>query len=205
MKKRFAYGAAVMLPLLISGVAGAQPAAPATPAPPGAMAPSDTAPGAPATPAPSAAPASPANLSAADKRFVTEAAEGGIAEVQLAQMAQQKTQDATVKTFAQRMIDDHTPNNEQLVKLATEKGLTPPTEPNASQQRMMTHLQGLSGAKFDHAYLAGQIKAHRMMLKDFKQEAKNGTDPDLKAFATQTIPVIEQHLSLAQGDKTAAM
>jgi len=189
MKKRFAYGAAVILPLLMIGVAGAQPAAPATPAPP----------------APSAAPASPANLSAADKRFVTEAAQGGIAEVQLAQMAQQKTQDGTVKTFAQRMIDDHTPNNEQLVKLATEKGLTPPTEPNASQQRMMTHLQGLAGAKFDHAYLAGQIKAHQMMLKEFKQEAKNGTDPDLKAFATQTIPVIEQHLSMAEGDKTAAM
>ncbi len=138
------------------------------------------------------------DLSPADKAFVQKAAQGGIAEVELAQLAQQKTSNADVKQFAQKMIDDHTPNNEQLVKLASAKGLTPPSEPNVMQQKMLAHLQTLDGAKFDRAYINGQIKAHTMMEKMFSAEESKGKDSDLKGFAEQTLPVIEQHLSMAQ-------
>ncbi len=183
-------------PLLFGGVALAQTAAPAAPpsvAPTPAVPPSAQA--EPSSPAPMAA----ATLSAADKAFVMKAAQGGVAEVQMAQLAQQKADNADVKSFAQTMIDEHTPNNEQLTKLATAKGLTPPSDPNAMQQKMLTHLQGLDGTKFDKAYISGQVKAHTMMLKLFRTEAASTKDPDLKSFAEQTTTAVEHHLTMAKG------
>jgi len=179
MNTKSLYAAALALPLLSAGPAFAQTAAPAT---------ADT------------ASATPADLSAADKRFIQKAAVGGMAEVQVAQLAEQKTQDPTVKAFAEKMITDHTPNNEQLVKLAESKGITPPTGLDAMHQKQMTKLQSLSGKKFDATYLKGQEKDHAMMLKTFKAEAKNGHDPELKQFAQATIPVIEEHEQMAETD-----
>jgi putative membrane protein len=194
MMNKTLYAAALALPLLSAGPALAQAASPTTPMTPGAAAPSTMAPAtADTTPAPS-------DLSAADKRFIQKAAVGGMAEVQVAQLAEQKTQDPTVKAFAEKMIADHTPNNEQLVKLAESKGVTPPTELDAMHQKQMTKLQSLSGTKFDTLYLKGQEKDHAMMLKTFEAEAKNGHDPELKQFAQTTIPVIEEHEHLAQTD-----
>jgi putative membrane protein len=197
MKKYLAYTAAVMVPLLVGSVASAQTAT--THPSPAAVAPSPPMPPAAQTEPTSTSPAAAANLSASDKAFVEKAAQGGVAEVQMAQLAQQKADNADVKQFAQTMIDEHTPNNEQLVKIATAKGLTPPSDPSATQQKMMTHLQGLSGGTFDKAYVKGQVKAHTAMLKLFQTEAKHTQDPDLKSFATQTVTAIEHHLSMAQG------
>ncbi len=198
MRFNLALSAAVILPLVASTGAFAQHAmAPA--AAPGAMA-------SPAAPASTMAPSTPipsstAKLSKTDMEFVTKAAQGGAAEVQMAQAAQQKTQDAGVKQFAQTMIDDHTPANAKIAELATAKGMTAPTEPSPAQQKMLAKLQGMEGAKFDHAYLTGQVKAHQAMLKLFEREATNGTDPDLKAFAQSTQPVLQKHLTMAQNTK----
>ena len=137
-------------------------------------------------------------LSEVDREFVMKAAQGGTAEVDMAKLAQEKAGSGGVKTFAQHMIDDHTPNNEQLMKLAQQKGLSPVAEPNSQQQAMMTKLQGMSGTAFDHAYLSGQVKSHQQMLKLFEREATNGTDPDLKSFAETTVPVIQKHITMAQ-------
>ncbi len=199
MKTHIFRSAAIIVPLLITTGAFAQTTSPAT-------APAGTSTGmAPMGPASASTPAAsataPANLSKVDKTFITKAAEGGTAEVQMAQLAQQKSQDASVKQFAQDMIDDHTPNNEKLASLATQKGITAPTEPNAAQQKMLTKLQGLDGAKFDHAYLTGQVKAHQAMLKLFEREATNGQDTDVKAFAEATVPTIQKHLTMAQSTK----
>ncbi len=198
MRSNLAFSAALLLPLLASPGAFAQTMAPATP---GAMSASPAAPAstmAPATPIPS----STAKLSKMDMEFVTKAAQGGAAEVQMAQAAQQKTQDATVKQFAQAMIDDHTPANAKLAQLATAKGMTAPTDPSPAQQKMLAKLQGMDGAKFDHAYMAGQVKSHQTMLKLFEREATNGTDTDLKAFAESTQPIIQKHLTMAQNTKS---
>jgi len=182
------FGAAMLaLPLLSAAPALAQTASPTTPLTPGAT-------------APATAPAAPADLSAADKRFIQKAAVGGLAEVQVAQLAEQKTQNPTVRAFAEKMVADHTPNNEQLVKLAESKGITPPTELDAMHQKQMTKLQSLSGKRFDTTYLKGQEKDHAMMLKTFEAEARNGHDPELKQFAQTTIPVIEAHEHLAETD-----
>ena len=198
MKKYLACTAALMVPLLIGGYASAQTTATPPAAPPSVAATAPVPPGSQREPT-STAPEAAANLSASDKKFVEKAAEGGVAEVQMAQLAQQKADNGDVKQFAQTMIDDHTPNNAQLVKLATDKGLTPPTDPNAMQQKMITHLQALNGAKFDKAYVKGQVKAHTAMLKLFQAEAKTTKDPDLKSFADQTVTAIQHHLSMAQG------
>ena len=198
MKKYVASTVALMVPLMVGGAAFAQTNTMAPAAPPSVarMAPAHTAsPAEPASPAPETA----ADLSASDKMFVEKAAEGGIAEVQMAQVAEQKADNADVKQFAQQMIDDHTPNNAQLVKLATAKGLTPPADPSTMQQKMISHLQGLSGAKFDKSYIKGQVKAHTTMLKLFQTEARTTKDADLRSFADTTATTIEHHLSMAQG------
>ncbi len=196
MKKYFLATATFALPLMVAATGLAQSPTSQTSVPPSVVAP-----GVAVAPAPKAG-ALPAihaaDLSAADKEFVQKAAQGGLAEVQLAQLAQQTTSNMEVKQFAQHMIDDHTPNNEQLVKLAEAKGLTPPTEPNAMQQKMLAKLQDTHGAKFDRAYISGQVKAHEAMLKLMKTEAASGTDPDLKTFAQQTQVAVEHHLSMAR-------
>jgi putative membrane protein len=199
MNTKTLWAAALALPLVAAGVARAQstsaPAAtPSTPLTPGAAAPSTMAPASADTAT------APADLSAADRKFIQKAAIGGLAEVQVAQLAEQKTQDPTVKAFAEKMIADHTPNNEQLVKLAESKGVTPPTELDSMHAKQMTKLQSLSGRNFDTTYLKGQEKDHAMMLKTFKAEAKSGHDPDLKQFAQSTIPTIEAHEHLAETD-----
>ena len=199
MNKYLAYTAALIMPFAVSAQALAQ----GTMAPTGSMAHSTMAPG---TMAPNAmSSGSMAKLSAADKKFVMKAAQGGTAEVTMAQLAQQKSQTDSVKQFAQSMIDDHTPNNAQLMKLASAKGLTPSTDPDAMQQKMATKLQGLDGKKFDTAYLNGQVKSHNAMLKLFQTESKEGTDPDLKAFADATIPTIQKHITMAQSGTTGTM
>jgi putative membrane protein len=173
-----------------------------------------TAPGAPAAASPAnvpemapgktgAAAPSAANLSAADKRFVDKAAEGGLAEVQAAQLAQQKAQDQKVKDFAQQMITDHTAANQQLTTLAQQKGLTVPTALDDKDQKELDKLQKLDGAKFDRAYMKAQLKDHQDMLKLLEKEAKNSKDTDFKSFAEQTIPTIQKHLDMAKADITS--
>jgi len=194
------YATMLALPMLASTPALAQSAAPTTPLTPGATAPGTMAPGTMAPATADTASATPSDLSPADKRFIDKAAVGGLAEVEVAKLAEQKTQDPTVKAFAEKMITDHTPNNEQLVKLAESKGVTPPTALDAMHQKQMTRLESLSGARFDATYLKGQEKDHAMMLKTFQAELKNGHDPELKQFAQTTIPVIEEHEHLAETD-----
>ena len=200
MRPNLFRSAAFILPLMTASAALAQTAAaPAAATPP---APAMTASPAMTAPPAATAPATPANLSKVDKEFITKAAQGGTAEVQMAQLAQQKSQSASVKQFAQGMIDDHTPNNQKLTDLATSKGVTAPTEPSAAQQKMLARLQTLDGAKFDHAYMSGQVKSHQTMLKLFEHEATNGKDTDLKSFAESTQPTIQKHLTMAQNTKS---
>ncbi len=199
MRKYLACTVALAMPLMMAGAASAQTTA-KPPAPAAAAAPTSAVPpeAMSAAPTPAAA-ASSAQLTTADKNFVQKAAQGGVAEVQMGQLAQQKADNADVKQFAQTMIDDHTANDDQLAKLATTKGLNPPTDVGPMQQKMLTRLQGLDGKKFDRSYVNGQVKAHTAMLKLFQTEAKTTKDADLKAFAEQTVTTIEHHLTMAQG------
>jgi putative membrane protein len=177
--------------LLLSTAVYAQPPSPTTTAAPGAPS------------AASQANPSAADLSAADKRFVEKAASGGLAEVQAAQLAMQKSQDQKVKDFAQKMITDHTAINQKLATLAQQQGLTVPTALDEKDQDQLDKLQKLDGAKFDHAYMKDQLKDHQDMLKLLDKEAKNSKDMDLKSLAEQTIPTIQDHLAMAKADTSS--
>ena len=156
-------------------------------------------------PAAPAAPPVPPPLASGDANFVQVAAQGGMAEVQMGQLAEQTSKSSKVKAYAEQMIKDHTPANEQLKQLATAKGATVPAGLSDEQNKTLTMLQGEKGRKFDHDYAAAQVQGHSDMLSTFQTEASSGTDPDLKSFAAQTVPTIQQHLTDAQKLAAAPM
>ncbi|HEX8246954.1 MAG TPA: DUF4142 domain-containing protein [Pyrinomonadaceae bacterium] len=133
-----------------------------------------------------------------DKDFMNEAAVGGMAEVELGRVAASKAQNADVKKFAQTMIADHTKANGELKTLATGKGATLPVELDAGHKSTMTQLQGLSGADFDRAYIAGQLADHEKTVKLFQAQAQSGTDADIKAFAAKNLPTLQMHLEMVR-------
>ena len=137
-------------------------------------------------------------LSPIDMQFVTDAAHGGMAEVQLGQLALQRSKSAEVKRFAQQMIQEHTRANEQLMQLAAQKGITPPTTPGPKYEAAMTRLRQLSGEAFDRAYMneAG-INGHLESAAVYQRQAALGQDPDLKAFAARILPRVQGHLEMA--------
>lgn len=148
-------------------------------------------------PAPPAEPPAPPPLAAADASFVTAAAQGGMAEIQAAQLALSTSKSPKVKAYAQKMITDHTQADDQLKQIATSKSVTLPTAPNDTQMQQMTTLQGEKGRKFDHDYLVDQVADHQQQLLLMQTEASSGTDPDLKKFAADTTPIVQSHLDMA--------
>lgn len=130
--------------------------------------------------------------------FWNEAAMGGMAEVSMAQLALQKSQSESVRQFAQHMVDDHTAANNELMSLASSKNVTLPTGLDAKHQAMMTKMGSMSGMDFDREYMKGQVKDHEKMVKLFQNEAANGADADVKAFAAKTLPTLQSHLQMAR-------
>jgi putative membrane protein len=143
-------------------------------------------------PAPTAKPAgSPAGkagskLSSSDKTFMTNAAKGGMMEVALGQQAAQNAQNADVKKFGERMVQDHSKANNELMALAKEEGVTLPGSKSPGKW------------KSDKSYMDDMVKDHQEDLAEFQKEAQNGSDPDVKAFAAKGVKMISTHLRLAQ-------
>ncbi|WP_244329137.1 DUF4142 domain-containing protein [Tolypothrix sp. PCC 7910] len=138
------------------------------------------------------------NLSSADRAFMTEAAQGGLAEVQLGQLASQRGANNTVKQYAQRMVQEHTQANSQLQQLAKQKGVTLPTTLNSEHQQVKQQLTKLSGRNFDRQYMNHMVQDHEKTVALFQREAQEGQDADVKAFAAQTLPILQDHLQQAQ-------
>ena len=141
-------------------------------------------------------------LSAQDETFMREAAQGGLAEVQDAQLAQQKGTGSEVKQFAGRMVTDHTKANNDLQQIARVKGVTPPAEPSSAQRSAHEKLGKLSGAQFDREYMQNQVSDHEKDVTLFRKEADSGQDPQLKAFAQKYLPTIQEHLQMAKSIKS---
>ena len=144
------------------------------------------------------------SIAAADRKFVQKAAQGGIAEVQLGQLAAQHAQSEEVKQFGQRMAGDHSAANNKLQQLASQKGITVPTDMEASSRREYDKLQKLSGAQFDREYMSAMVSDHNKDVKEFRSEAKTAKDPDIKAFASSTLPTLEDHLKAAKAAEGTA-
>jgi putative membrane protein len=142
--------------------------------------------------------ASDAKLAHGDRKFMEEAAKGGMAEVQLGQLATQKAQSAEVKQFGQKMADDHAKANDQLKQIASSKNVELPTDLDSAHKREYDRMSKLSGADFDREYMKHMVSDHKKDIKEFKDEAKSGKDADVKQFASSTLPTLEQHLQLAE-------
>jgi putative membrane protein len=138
-------------------------------------------------------------MKAADHTFATKAAEGGLAEVEFATLAKDKASNADVKSFAQTMYDDHSKANDELKKIAADKGITLPTSLNAKDKATHDRLSKLSGAEFDKAYMKDMVADHRADVNEFRRESTSGSDPELKSWAGKTLPTLEHHLQIAEG------
>ena len=147
--------------------------------------------------------ASGGSIAAADKAFATKAAIGGLAEVQMGQLAQQKGSSDQVKQFGSRMVDDHTKANDELKQIASSKGIALPTDLDAKHKSKMDKMQKLSGAQFDKAYMDDMVADHKEDVADFRKEANSGKDSDIKAFAAKTLPTLQDHLKMAQSTDSA--
>ena len=129
-----------------------------------------------------------------DESFFKKATEGGLAEVELGNLAQKKSEDASVKDFGAMMVKDHTAANDKLKTIADAKGIALPTKPSMHQMATKTKLEVLTGKTFDKSYIKGMVKDHKEDIKEFKNEAASGHDAEAKAYAAATLPTLETHL-----------
>ncbi len=134
------------------------------------------------------------NLSTADQTFILSAAQGGMTEVKLGELAAQKGTREDVKSFGKMMVKDHTAINDDLTALAAQKAVMIPAALDAEHQATVDKLTALSDADFDGAYIADMIKGHKSTAKAFKAEAAATTDADIKAFLDKSLPIVQAHL-----------
>ncbi len=131
-----------------------------------------------------------------DADFAVKAANGGMAEVAMGKMAQQKGVSQEVKDFGAKMVTDHTKANDNMMALAKQKNITLPAAISNDEQKKMDDMGKKSGKDFDKAYVHEMVDDHNKDVKDFEDASKNLKDADLKAFATTTLPTLKMHQSM---------
>jgi putative membrane protein len=134
------------------------------------------------------------NSNMGQDNFWSEAAIGGMAEVELGRLASTKAQNSEVKRFAEMMVSDHSKANEELKALAKKKNITLPTALDAEHQSTIQRLQGMSGTEFDRAYVDDMVEDHEADVQAFEKQSTDDSDPDAKAFAAKTLPTLQKHL-----------
>ena len=143
------------------------------------------------------------SLPRSERRFIEKALQGGMEEVETSKLAMDKAQNAKVKEFAKRLVEDHTKANAELTKLASAKGVTPPAAVDASHKRKLESMAKKAGADFDREYMNDMLDHHQKDVREFRSIAKSAKDPDLQAFASSTLPTLEQHLQMAKTTESA--
>lgn len=139
-----------------------------------------------------------------DIEFIFDAARGSMAEVELGKLAAERAKNDEVKKFAQKMVDDHSKAGDELKTIAERKGIKLPQEMDAKSKALVARLQKLNGAAFDRAYMQAMVGDHLKDVNEFKKEANSGRDPQVKSFASTTLPTLEGHLQQARQARTAA-
>jgi putative membrane protein len=134
-----------------------------------------------------------------DRKFIVNAAESGLFEVQVSQLAASKATDPNVKSFASMLVDHHTAANNELTQLANMKGVELPAAPPRGLRKDVEKIGKKTGSEFDRDYVREVgIKAHEKDIKMFEKASKDLKDPQLKAFADKTLPKLREHLAAAQ-------
>ena len=148
------------------------------------------------------------NLSESDKMFVTNAADGGMFEVRAGELAAAKGDSTSkgfmhgdslsVKSFGRMMITDHTKVNEELKDLATRKGASVPTSLTVPKQQKLDSLSAVSGEAFNQMYAKMMVSSHRETVTLFQAQSASGNDSELKSWASDKLPALQEHLQTAQ-------
>ncbi len=136
-----------------------------------------------------------------DQEFAMKAAEGGMMEVELGRVATSNAADAKVKSFGQMMVDDHTKANNELMAIAKVKKMTLPDKPGEAVSSHIREMSNMKGKAFDQHYIGMMVDDHQKDIDLFQMASEKASDPDLKAFATKTLPVLKKHYSAAESLK----
>lgn len=139
--------------------------------------------------------AAPTALSEAEQKFMEKAAFGGMAEVSLGQQVSPKAKNADVKSFADKMVSDHGKAGDELKDLAKKKSVTLPNDVDPKDKDAAQKV--LSAKNLDKTYMENMVKDHDKDVKEFENESKAATDPDLKAWIDKTLPVLKEHQKMA--------
>lgn len=135
------------------------------------------------------------------KDFAKDAAEGGMMEVQLGNIAEKNAASQSVKGFGKMMVDDHSKINDNLKDLAAKKNVTLPTTVSDDQQKHIDKLRKKTGNDFDKDYVSMMIDDHKKDIAGFKKAGEKITDPDFKDFVIKTLPILQKHLDSIQAIK----
>ena len=135
---------------------------------------------------------------ASDDSFVKKASQGGLAEVKMGELAQQRAQSPQVKEFAQHLVSEHQQANTELQQLAQTKNMKIETEVSGKHKQAVSRLEKTKPEEFDKKFMDTVVKQHEEDIKDFKKQAEKGKDADIKSWAQKTLPALEKHLQMAQ-------
>jgi putative membrane protein len=135
--------------------------------------------------------------------FLVKAADGGMAEVDLSQLAQQKAKNARVKDFAAMMVHDHSAANDQVKALAAQRNVTLPAMPGDDKQKAKADLDKKTGTDFDKAYMKIMVDDHKSTIDLFKNASSKANDTEVKTFVDNTLPKLQMHLDSAQAVQKA--
>ena len=138
-------------------------------------------------------------ITGGDLAFVIDAAPGGLGEIELGKLAAAKAQNADVKAFGQKMVEDHSKVIEDLKALMIQKKVLLPSDVMPTHIELTDKLSKLSGADFDREYVKAMVANHEKDVTAFNSVANGATDADVKAFATKTLPTLKMHLEMIKG------
>jgi putative membrane protein len=140
-----------------------------------------------------------------DAEFVKKAGSSGVKEVMMGKLGTTMGQSDAVKKFSETIVADHTKANTELMAAAKAAGLSVPDAPSPEDQKELDMMKGHKGADFDRHFAEHMVKGHEKSVALFTTASKEARDPNLKAFATKTLPTLQQHLEMAKrlqvGDK----
>ena len=137
-------------------------------------------------------------LAHADTSFVKKVAENTKSELELAQLAEQKAADPQVKEFAQKVITDHGKADEKLKAVAQQENIDLPDRKSSGETAEKARLDRLNGADFDRAYMKHMVAEHEQDINDFRKEATDSKDDNVRKFASENLPVLQAHLKMAR-------
>jgi putative membrane protein len=147
--------------------------------------------------------ASETMVSPGDLKFMQEAAQSGMMEIQTAKIAEQKAQSAEVKSYAAKLAEDHEKATEELKTLAKSKNVDLPSELSPKHQEKVSKLQNQSDDRFDREFMKMQVDNHKKNVKAFEKQSEKAMDSNVKEFASKTLPTLQAHLQEAQSLQTS--